>query len=122
MRLERLAEQALLEDVDGVLPTFGTHALITGLRDQLRTRGDRLLDSNDLAQLLNQRLLPVDMLVCPQRPQIDERVIVVGCADDHRIELVGVLVKRLAKIAASEGLGMLLRHRRECIAIDIAQT
>ena len=51
-----------------------------------------------------------------------QRVIVVGCANDHRVELVGVLIKRLAKIAAGEGLGMLLRYRSECIAIDIAQT
>ena len=121
VRFDRFPKQPALHDVDGILARLGAHALIAGLRDELRPRCNRLLNRDHFGELLHEWLLAVDVLVGAQSPQVDERVVVIGRAHNNRIELVAVLVERLAEVAAGERFRMLLRNRRERVRIDITE-
>ena len=121
MRLDRPSEETAPEDVDRVLARLGTHSLVSGLGDERGARGDRALDRGDLLQLLDERLLPVDVLPCAKRPEVDDGVVVVGRADDDAVELVAVSVEGLAEVAAGERLGVLPGNLGERVRIDVAE-
>jgi hypothetical protein len=109
VRFHGLSEEPAPEDVDGVLPPGRAHPLVADLRDQRRALRDRVQHRGNFRKLLHQRFLAVDVLVRAQRPEHDQRVVVVGRAHDHRVEAVAVPVERLAEVAARECVGVLLQ-------------
>ena len=122
VRLDGLAEQAAPQDVHRVLAPGRAHALVAHLRHQPGALGHGVEHRAHLAELLDERLLPVDVLAVLERRQHDDRVVVVRRAHDHAVELVRVERERLAEVAAGEGVRMLLRHGGERIGIHVAET
>jgi hypothetical protein len=121
VRFHGLSEEPAPEDVDGVLPPGRAHPLVADLRDQRRALRDRVQHRGNFRKLLHQRFLAVDVLVRAQRPEHDQRVVVVGRAHDHRVEAVAVPVERLAEVAARECVGMVLGDARQRVRVDIAE-
>jgi hypothetical protein len=121
VRLDRLSEQAAAQDLDGVLAADVAHALVADLRDELGPRADGALEQRDLGELLHQRLLAVHVLAGGERVEHHHRVVVVGHADQHRVEVVGVVLERVAEVLAGEGVRELLRDLVERLRVDVAE-
>ena len=71
---------------------------------------------------MHERLLAIHVFVVRHRRQHDRRVRVVWHRDDHGVELVPVLGKRLAVIGALESVRVLLGGGLEGVGIHVAQT
>ena len=69
VRGDRLAEQVLSEDVDGDSPAGMLHALVAGVRREVGLGLDGVLEHHEFLELLDQRLLAVNVLVVGQGQQ-----------------------------------------------------
>lgn len=87
-----------------------------------RPRGEPVADHPQFIELMNQRLLAVDVFVMLQRREHHRRVVKVGHVDDHRVELVRALRKRLTVIRHRPRVRMLLCDLVQLAPVHIAET
>ena len=99
----------------------GLDPLGAGLRDQLRAGQHGLVEDLQLLQLVDQRLLTVEVLAAGQGERHDAAVRVVGGGDDDGVELTAVLVEGLAVVRAGESAGVLLGGKFQGAGVHVAQ-
>ena len=70
---------------------------------------------------VRQRLLAVDVLAGPDRRHRGDGVDVIGRADGHGVDLLGLLVEHHAEILVAARLGKGLKRAGGALVVDVAQ-
>ena len=97
------------------------HSLIADLCYQVGLGFDGSLNQHQFFELMDQRLLAVDVFVVRQGGEHDGCMRVVGGCDDHCVELVNMRRECFAIVGANESVGVFLMGLGEVVCIDIAQ-
>src|SRR6185295_1980605 len=108
VRFDDSAQTAALENVNRGSAGRVLNPLGAGLRCQVRSGSDGLIQDLEFFKLVDERFLAVNMFTARQRRRHDAAVGVIWCGNDHSVELVAVLVEGLAIIGRSEGFWMVL--------------
>ena len=122
MGFDRTAELVRFQNLHRLHATGGAGSLVAHLGEKVGLRGGRFADDAELVELVDERLLPVDMLAVVQGRHHHRAVMMVGGVDDDRVEVAELVGEGLAVVLDLPRLAILLVvHFLEGGLVDVAE-
>ena len=113
-------ERARAQQLDRLSVRHERRVLRAHLRDDSVSHGE-VAQERRLGVALAERFLEVDVLTLTHRGGGDDRVVVVGDGDVHRVDGVAFILEQLAPVAVEVRLGELLPHAVEVLCVNVAE-